>query len=293
MVIGIMPNIGKERMVEIVAEIISYLRKAKLEYLVSENIKEILSEKKSDLFENSLVPNDELYGNSDMILSIGGDGTMLNTAFESRLYNPPLFGVNVGKLGFLSEFALNRIENFLHEIKKGEYYIEQRNTLEATCASQIEKNLFALNDIVIDKGRWPKMIDLRLTIDDEYVSSFSADGVIIATPTGSTGYSLSAGGPIIDPHAAAVAISPLSPHTLTMRPLVISNNQRIRVEVDSPYKSVQVNCDGQRVYDFEPPLCLEIKKSDSPVQLVHSKSFGYFDTLRTKLFWGLDVRNNN
>ncbi len=292
MVIGIMPNISKERMVEIVSEIASYMNGAKLEFLISENLKEIIEKDKSVPFSDVFVSNDELYKQSDMILSIGGDGTMLNTAYESRFYDKPLFGVNVGKLGFLSEFTLNKVEQFLREIKRGEYFIEQRTTLEATCRSGIEKNLFALNDIVIDKGRWPKMIDLRISIDDEYVSSFSADGVIIATPTGSTGYSLSAGGPIIDPHAAAFAISPLSPHTLTMRPLVISTKQTIKVEVDSPYKSVQVNCDGQRVYDFEPPVCLDIKKSDSSVQLVHSKSFGYFDTLRTKLFWGLDVRNN-
>ena len=136
------------------------------------------------------------------------------------------------------------------------------------------------------------MIQLTLQVDDDYVTTFSADGIIIATPTGTTGYSLSAGGPIVSPTADAIVVNPISPHTLTMRPLVLSSKQKIIVTVDSPYKSVQINTDGQRVHYFSPPLTIEIRKSEIPLKLVHTDKMNYFETLRTKLFWGLDIRNN-
>jgi NAD+ kinase len=290
-VIGIMPNVSKKGMLDVVIKIISNLKKYDFDYLISNSILDLLSAKEGIIDSSQIVENKILYKSSDMILSLGGDGTMLHTAYESRFYHPPLIGVNFGKLGFLAEFDINKIEQYLSDLKNGRYIIEERITLEAFCNGENEKKLFALNDIVIDKGRWPKMIDLKIFIDNEYVSTFSADGVIVATPTGSTGYSLSAGGPIINPHAEAITICPLSPHTLTMRPLVISDKQLIRVEVNSLYKSVQINCDGQRVYDFKPPLNLNIKKCEEPIRLVHSKSFEYFDTLRSKLYWGLDIRN--
>ena len=136
------------------------------------------------------------------------------------------------------------------------------------------------------------MIELKLQVDDDYVTTFSADGIIIATPTGTTGYSLSAGGPIVSPAADAIVVNPISPHTLTMRPLVLSSKQKIIVTVDSPYKTIQINTDGQRVHYYKPPSTIEIYKSDIPLKLVHTNKTNYFETLRNKLYWGLDIRNN-
>jgi NAD+ kinase len=136
------------------------------------------------------------------------------------------------------------------------------------------------------------MIELTIKVDNDYVSTFSADGIIVATPTGSTGYSLSTGGPIVNPKADAITISPISPHTLTMRPLVLSSNQKIEIQVRSP-ELVQVSCDGQRVHYFDSPVTLEIFKSNKPVRLIHSTKTNYFEILRNKLYWGLDIRKNN
>jgi len=169
--------------------------------------------------------------------------------------------------------------------------IEERIALSAVCDCKGHNSLYAINDLVIDRGRWPKMIQIHLAIDGREVSSFSADGIIIATPTGSTGYSLSTGGPIVSPRSSSITISPISPHTLNMRPLVLSSNQKIDIKVYSPTK-IQVSTDGQRVHYYDSPLSLSVKKAENNIKLFHTKDFNYFELLRKKLFWGLDVRKN-
>jgi NAD+ kinase len=164
--------------------------------------------------------------------------------------------------------------------------------LSGFCDAHQTGELIAVNDLVIEKGGWPKMIELTAWVDDEYVTTFSADGLIVATPTGSTGYSLSTGGPIVAPTAKAITLSPISPHSLTVRPIVLSSEQVIKLKADSPYKDVQVSCDGQRVFNFPPPLEIVIKKSDRPLKLIKTSLTTYFGTLRKKLLWGIDVRIN-
>ncbi len=291
MTIGIIPNTTKENINGIVEKIVSYLNEYNLKYLISDSLLKLNLPLNEELKNAEFVSNEQLYKESNIVFSIGGDGTLLQTAYESRKYSPAILGINFGKLGFLAEFDISKMKNVIRDLKEGQYTVEERMTLMAECNSKMEETLFAINDIVIDKGRWPKMIDLTLKIGDEYVSTFSADGVILSTPTGSTGYSLSVGGPIIDPRAEAITISPLSPHTLTMRPLVISNKQTITIEVNSPYQSIQINSDGQRVHDFVPPVKVVIKRNPHPIKLVHSLDFSYYKTLRNKLLWGLDLRN--
>ncbi len=292
MKVGIIPNISKENVGEVVEKIILSLNKLEIDYCISDSFIDHYIPLKEKFSDPQFLPNMELFAQSDIIFSIGGDGTMLNTAYEARNFDKPLLGINIGKLGFLAEFDLNNIDSLFRELKDGEYVIEERMALEAVCCNGDNRKLFAVNDLVFDKGPWPKMINLTLKIDDQYVSTFSADGIIIATPTGSTGYSLSTGGPIVSPKAKAITISPISPHTLTMRPLVLSSEQKIRVTVDSPHTKVQLNCDGQRVHYYEPPVTLEVYKSDNPIKLIHTKSTNYFEILRKKLYWGLDIRNN-
>jgi NAD+ kinase len=152
--------------------------------------------------------------------------------------------------------------------------------------------LIAVNDLVIEKGGWAKMIELTVWVDDEYVTTFSADGLIIATPTGSTGYSLSTGGPIVAPTTKAITLSPISPHSLTVKPIVLSSEQVIKLRALSPHKDIQVSCDGQRVYKFAPPFEIVIKKSDRSLKLIKTSLTTYFETLRKKLLWGIDVRLN-
>jgi NAD+ kinase len=136
------------------------------------------------------------------------------------------------------------------------------------------------------------MVEITIRVDDSYVTTFSADGLILATPTGSTGYSLSTGGPVIDPKSDVIALSPISPHTLNMRPIVLASSQKIYINVKSQHSAVYINCDGQRVHSTPPPLDIVIYKSDKKVRLLRTKSISYFKILREKLSWGLDIRRN-
>lgn len=291
--IGIIPNIDKPDILNILSKIIEDLRKNNLPYLISDTILKYRDKFSSLLLESKYLSQDELIKSSDFVISIGGDGTMLSTAFAVRNSSTPILGVNIGKLGFLAEFDIDSFSEFIPEIKSKNYVIEERMALIGSIEEASSFDLYAINDIVIDKGPWQKMIELTVKVDDDYVSTFSADGVIIATPTGSTGYSLSTGGPIVNPRADVITLSPIAPHTLTMRPLVLSSKQKISVIVKSPHQKIQVSCDGQRVHTYNSPSNINILKSAQPFRLVHSSKTNYFEILRNKLYWGLDVRKSN
>lgn len=292
MKIGLIPNIEKSNVINIINDFITLLEESGIEYLFSENLIEFKSELKCQNKDGVFKSIRELGESVDVIVSLGGDGTMLHTAYELRGSRAPLLGLNLGKLGFLAEFEMKDVPSLVKELKENTYVIEERMTLCGFNVNERNLELVAINDLVIDKGRWPKMIELTIKVDNDYVSTFSADGIIVATPTGSTGYSLSTGGPIVNPKADAITISPISPHTLTMRPLVLSSNQKVEIQVRSP-ELVQVSCDGQRVHFYNSPLTLEISKSNKPIRLIHSRETNYFEILRNKLYWGLDIRKNN
>ena len=292
MLIGIIANITKESVLDVVSSFTSKLRKEKIDYLLTNSIFEETGKLKLKIDKDSISEDDELYKKSDIIISIGGDGTMLATAYKAHIFNKPVLGLNLGKLGFLVQTDVAQMDSVIDLIKKKNYTIEERMVLSGICIAHQTGELIAVNDLVIEKGGWPKMIELTAWVDDEYVTTFSADGLIIATPTGSTGYSLSTGGPIVTPTAKAITLSPISPHSLTVRPIVLSSEQVIKLKADSPYKDLQVSCDGQRVYNFPPPLEIIIKKSDRSLKLIKTSLTTYFGTLRNKLLWGIDVRVN-
>ena len=292
MLLGIIANITKENVFEVVSSFTSKLKKEKVKYLLTNSIKEEKGKFKLKIDEDFLTEDDELYEKSDIIISIGGDGTMLATAYKARLYDKPVLGLNLGKLGFLVETDVSQMDSVIDLLKRKKYTIEERMVLSGTCDYPRCEKLIAVNDLVIEKGGWPKMIELTAWVDDEYVTTFSADGLIVATPTGSTGYSLSTGGPIVAPTAKAITISPISPHSLNVRPLVLSSEQIIKLRADSPHREVQVSCDGQRVFHFPPPLEIVIKQSSQPLKLIKTSLVTYFETLRDKLLWGVDVRIN-
>ena len=292
MTIGIIANITKERAYSVVAMFIDKLKANGFNYYLSDTLKDQTKNIGKKIPQSAFLKNETLCKRSDMIISIGGDGTMLATAFHAQFYDKPVFGINLGKLGFLVEANINQMDTLISEIKNNRFSIEERMVITGICKGHKIEKLYAINDIVIDKGGWPKMIDLKITVNNEYVTTIAADGLIIATPTGSTGYSLSAGGPIVSPLANVFTLSPISPHSLTVRPLVLPDNQIITIQTDSLHKEVQVNCDGQRVFAFTPPLEIEIRKSERPLKLVHTSLTNYYETLRTKLLWGIDLRKN-
>ena len=292
MLIGIIANITKENVLDVVSSFITKLKKESIGYLLTKSIVEETGKLNLKMDKSTISEDDEIYEKSDLIISIGGDGTMLATAYKAHIYDKPVLGLNLGKLGFLVETDVAQMDSVIDLIKKKKYTIEERMVLSGICNDIQTGELIAVNDLVIEKGGWPKMIELTVWVDDEYVTTFSADGLIIATPTGSTGYSLSTGGPIVAPTTKAITLSPISPHSLTVKPIVLSSEQVIKLKAYSPHKDVQVSCDGQRVYKFPPPLEIEIKKSDRSLKLIKTSLTTYFETLRKKLLWGIDVRVN-
>lgn len=292
MLIGIIANITKENVFDVVSSFLAKLKKNKIDYLLTKSLFEDKNKLKIELYEDFVTDDKEIYERSDVIISIGGDGTMLATAFNAQFYNKPVLGVNLGKLGFLVEADINQMDKVIADLKNGNYKIEERMVITGIVEGYKSEKFFAINDIVIDKGGWPKMIELTVWVDGEYVTTLSADGLIVATPTGSTGYSISVGGPIVSPKTDVITLSPISPHSLTVRPLVLPGNQEIVIKADSPYKELQVNCDGQRSFTFPPPMEIKIRKSERPLKLIHTSLTTYFETLRNKLMWGIDLRIN-
>src|SRR3972149_3565287 len=262
--IGIIANTTKENVNLVVSELIKKLQKNNFHFLLSNSLlkqKEIITK---EIKKSSFVSDDK-----------------------------PVLGINYGKLGFLAEANINQIDVLIDEIKRNSIKIEERILITAEVIGHKVERLFAINDIVIDKGGWPKMIEIELVVNNEYVTTFSADGVVIATPTGSTGYSLSIGGPIVSPLTDAITLSPISPHSLTVRPIVLPSNQEILIKADSLHKEILVNCDGQRVFAFSPPLKIKITKSKRSLKLVRTSLTSYFETLRSKLLWGIDLRKRS
>lgn len=292
MIIGIIANINKKNVFEVVSALIKKLKAKNLDFLLGDSLyhKRDLLEEKMD--KSNFANNDKLCERADMIISIGGDGTMLATAYKAHQYDKPVLGINLGKLGFLAEANINQIDDFMEAIRRGKYKIGKRMVIETECCGHKVEKLYSINDMVIDKGGWPKMIDITIEINGEYVTTFAADG-IIATPTGSTGYSISAGGPIVSPGADVITLSPISPHSLNIRPIVLPGNSEITIKAISLYREIHVNCDGQRVFAFPPPLEIKIKKCERPLKLVHTSLSNYYETLRKKLLWGIDLRKNS
>ncbi len=291
MILGIIPNITKEKISGAISVLVDKLVKHEMKFLLSNEILNTGIPLPPNIEPAVLVGNSTLASESDVLISIGGDGTMLHTAFSTMQQHKPIIGINFGKLGFLAEFNLDQLDVLLKDLKEGNFQIEERIVLEGDISTNPELKLFGINDIVIEKGGWPKMIEISLKVDENYVTTFAADGIILATPTGSTGYSLSTGGPIVTPSSDVIALSPISPHSLTMRPLILASDQKVYVKVKSLSKKVQISCDGERVFSVKTPLEVVIYKSSKKIKLIKTHSTNYFTTLREKLFWGMDARN--
>ncbi|MCH7722387.1 MAG: NAD(+)/NADH kinase [Bacteroidetes bacterium] len=293
MLIGIIANITKENVISVVSSFIKELKRNNLEYLLTKSLVEEKDKIKIETDKDFLCDDKEIYEKCDLIISIGGDGTMLTTAYQAQFYEKPVLGLNIGKLGFLAEVDISQIDKIIKDIKNENYQVQERMVITGESVNYSVEKLYAINDIVIDKGGWPKMIEITVLVDGEHVATFSADGVIVATPIGSTGYALSTGGPVVSPSAGAITICPISPHSLTMRPLVLSSSQEIIIKADSLHSEIRISCDGQRVYHIPPPIEIKIVKSEKPLKLIHTSVTTYFQTLRNKLLWGIDVRSNN
>ncbi len=225
---------------------------------------------------------------SQLIIVLGGDGTLLSVARITFPFDVPILPVNLGSLGFLTEVSLPELYDTLEKVLQGDYAFETRMLLKAVLMREdkpVEK-FHVLNDVVINKGGPARIVNLEVLVNDQYMTSYRADGLIISTPTGSTAYSLSAGGPIIHPSMSSLLLSPICPFTLTNRHIVIPDQSRIKVKLLTEGEPVHITLDGQQGCEMVAGDVLEVQKADTPVKLVQAPGKNYYQTLRQKLHWG-------
>ena len=227
----------------------------------------------------------------ELLISIGGDGTLLESVAHIGKTEIPVLGINTGRLGFLATISRDETEHALEEVLKKSYSLDKRALLRLeTVPGLFGQMNFALNDFTVVKKDTSAMITIHTFIDGEFLNSYWADGIIVSTPTGSTGYSLSCGGPLIFPRSGNFVLTPVSPHNLTVRPIIVSDTSEISFQVDGRSKKFLVTLDS-RSATVDNTVKLTIKKADFIVNLVQLEGHHYFKTLRQKLNWGLDVRN--
>lgn len=230
-------------------------------------------------------------GGYDMLVSIGGDGTILEAARMVGRSGIPILGINNGRLGFLSSTPHEDTIAALQRIAKGDFIVEQRSVVQVnTSEGLFGEDNFALNEITVHKSTRSSMIVVHSYLDGDFLNTYWADGLIISTPTGSTGYSLSTGGPIVSPASQSFIITPIAPHNLNVRPLVIPDTHRITLKVDGHAQDHLISLDSVS-HALRPEMTLEITKADFSIGLVRFHKEDYFNTLRSKLMWGIDRRN--
>ena len=234
--------------------------------------------------ENATAPDD-----LDALLTLGGDGTLLRGARLLDGRDVPILGVNMGRLGFLTCCPADQLPHALMRFARSDYTVERRMLLEAAVVGSDRKerdSWFALNDIVVHKGGFARVIDLRVSVDDELIANYAADGVVISTPTGSTAYSLSAGGPVVVPTLETIIVTPISPHTLAIRPVVLAPTSRITVQAEGTREPLMVTVDGQVGTSIGEGEVLTAGRAANMIKIVRFPGSSFFTTLRQKLGWG-------
>lgn len=229
-------------------------------------------------------PMDDVVRRSDLVVVLGGDGTLLGLARTVALHNVPLLGINLGRLGFLADISLNKMVASLRAVQRGEYIIDDRAMLEVSTDGEPKNGIWALNDVSIGKGQSGSLIQMKVTIDGEFAYNLRSDGLVVSTPTGSTAYALSAGGPIIAPGVDCVLLVPVCPHSLSNRPIVIPGTSRIEIELMESIDA-RVHIDSHTHLNISEGGRLMIQVAAPKVRLVHSRGHDYFGTLREKLHW--------
>jgi len=284
--IGIYAKCSHPDAVCVAAEVVDWLVGRGLEVYPEEALARQLVGKGAG-YERSQIPK-----LVDLIVVLGGDGTLISVARQVARHNCdkeiPVLGVNLGSLGFLTEITREEMFPCLERVLCGDFKLSRRMMLEAVIlrAGREIKRFRVLNDVVLNKGAIARIVDMEVWVDDAYLTTFKADGLVIATPTGSTAYHLSAGGPIISPGLHCFVLSPICPHMLANRPLIVSDDARIRIEVKCKDEHVVFTADGQVAVDLQAGDVIQVSKARCGTLLVDSPSKDYFEVLRTKLGWG-------
>jgi NAD+ kinase len=249
----------------------------------------ILEKRAADVLEvKQYATEEEIRENSDLLLVLGGDGTLISAVRILKDTDIPILGVNLGRLGFLTDTKLIDAKKTLEEVFSGNYKIEKRLKLDVVVkkGENITFSTQVINDVVINKGALARIIDIDVVVNNLFMNTYRADGIIVSTPTGSTAYTLAAGGPIVYPTLNSIIVTPICPHALSHRPIVLHDNITMQLEVKNLSDKVFVTCDGQEGKKLEKDEIIFVKKSKSSANLIITKTHNYFTLLKEKLGWG-------
>ncbi|MCX8118542.1 MAG: NAD(+)/NADH kinase [Desulfobacterota bacterium] len=285
--IGIIAKQNKPEALTIIGRLVEWLGSKGIEICVEYGVGQAVP---SSPIGGQLRPmeREQIPSEVEMIIVLGGDGTLLSVARLVGGYRVPILGVNLGGLGFLTEITLKELFDVLERVIRGEFVTDERTVFHASVIRREERlaEYTVLNDAVINKGALARIIDIETSINGEYLTTFKSDGLILSTPTGSTAYNLSAGGPIVHPSLPCIIITPICPHTLTNRPIMIPDDVVVRATLQTKQQEVFLTLDGQQGFILEYGDVVEVKKGEEKILLVKSPYRHYFGVLREKLKWG-------
>ena len=287
---AIFGNVYQRKKSQAIFKLIAILQRYDAEIYVDRPFYEFITEgQHMDVKVDGIFDGDDF--NVDYAISMGGDGTLLKTAARVHSKDTPIIGVNIGRLGFLADVAPSEIENAISDIYAGNYRVDEHSVIkiETSGDEKLESGPFALNDIAILKRDNASMISIRASINGEYVTTYQADGLIVTTPTGSTAYNLSNGGPIIAPGTGTLCLTAVAPHSLNIRPIVVPDTSVISLKVESRSHSVLVAVDGKST-SLHDAMEMRILKAEHNVRIIRFSDRKYYSTLREKMMWGLDQR---
>lgn len=282
--IGIISKHGEPRVIEAINSVCDFLKGLNKDIYFDKSTADIIENPAYDILSRS-----ELGNQVDLAIVVGGDGTLLNAARSLSQFDVPLLGINLGRLGFLTDISPVDMEQKLHDIFNDKYKEEPRGLLHTTIQRQGEliSESSAFNDVVVHKWNGARMLEYETYIDGQFINTTRSDGLIVSTPTGSTGYALSGGGPILHPSLHAIVLVPICPHSMTYRPLVVFADATIEIIVkDCNQAEAQVTCDGQINLGIQAHDHITIKRHDNCVRLIHPVTYDYYEILRAKLHWG-------
>ena len=289
MIIGCTGNYRKEEYFSILERVYDILAKSDIKILISDDLKKNNNLQIPNTY--SLVEFETLAKESDIIFAIGGDGTILSTVRRIGKKQKPIMGIHIGGLGFLSECSENNFEKSIHYVVNNEFGISKRMILETKILVNGKEEIYwSLNDVVVDHGPSARILKTEVHVSDNYLNTYEGDGLIISTPTGSTAYSLSSGGPIIYPDINTITVTPICPHSLSARPIVLKANEHISLSFLDPFDGMALIVDGQIRIKIVNRVAVNIAQADHFAELINLPSNGYFNTLRIKMGWSGNVR---
>ncbi|MDP6437780.1 MAG: NAD(+) kinase [Gammaproteobacteria bacterium] len=287
--IAILGNPADQAALDTVDAVVKHLASAGVDVLVSDKLPEPAAPA-----ARSPVADDQIAGKSDLVIAIGGDGTMLYAARQAFTHDVPVLGINRGRLGFLADIKPEEISESINAVLAGEFSSEKRMLLkvEILQGEKVVSAGVAVNDVVIKRRETARMLEYQTIVDGVYVNTHGGDGFVAATPTGSTAYALSCGGPIIEPSMDALVLAPICPHTLADRPIVIPGRSVTEVRLLQNHgTNADVSGDGELIGELEAGEHLRIVVADQTIELIHPPGYDYFGVLRSKLYWGRDTRD--